>query len=302
MKRDPFDGPGAGGDAPAHSPPPGPGGGPQGGGAQGAGARKYDSGPIDVVALARGLDPGNEPTPPPPVLKASQLGQVLKPKPPPMPLWVRILLASAALAVCGVVGMRFYRSYQERKAAEAAAFAAAEAKAAKEAKERAAAVKAAKDAREAKEAAERAEAEKKAAAARAAALAAAEQAAATDPGASKGHHRSSRSSRSSSSSAAAEPAPASNEPLPANLTRDDILKGMQGIQPQVSSCFAQYHVPGTALVSMTISGSGRVSKANIVGPLAGTPTGDCVGKAVRGASFSRFSGKAMSVQYPIVLR
>ncbi|HEX2568810.1 MAG TPA: hypothetical protein VH877_04565 [Polyangia bacterium] len=270
--------------------------------AQGTGGGKYDSDPIDVVALARGLVPDT--APPPPVVTSAQLGQVLKPKPPPLPLWIRILMASAVIAVCGVVGTRFYRGWKERKAAEAAAIAAAEAKAAKEARERAAAEKAA---REAKEAAERAEAEKQAAAERAKA-AAAEQAAAAEANAAaaaaKGHHHSDRSSssRSKGGSETASAAPASNEPLPATLTRNDILKGMQGIQPQISSCFAQYHVPGTALVSITIAPSGRVQKAVVAGPLAGTPTGDCVAKAVRGASFSAFASKALSVQYPIMLR
>ena len=320
MKRDPHDAAaGASGDSagPQGDPsatPAGASSGPQGsGGAQGTGARKYDSGPIDVVALARGLDGARDAEPPPPLLKASQVGNVLKPGPPPLPLWVRILIGGALAAVCSVVGVRVYRAWMEHKAAEAAIAAAAAEKAAKEAKERAAIAKAAKEAKEAKEAEERAEAEKKAAAERDKARAAAEAIANANANAgnTKGHHhgsdKSSSSSRSHHGRGGAEvgnppTTPVDTGPLPAFLTRDDILKGMQSIQSQVSACFAQYHVPGTALVGLSIASSGRVQKANVAGPLAGTPSGDCVAKAVRGTSFSRFSGKTMSVQYPIVLR
>jgi hypothetical protein len=56
------------------------------------------------------------------------------------------------------------------------------------------------------------------------------------------------------------------------------------------------------MVSLNIIPSGKVESANVVGALAGTPSGDCVAKAVRNATFGKFSGRAMSVQYPFVLR
>jgi hypothetical protein len=301
MKRDPYGGTaGAGGDPAGDPPAPAPGGGAQGsGGTQGPNAGGYDpGGPLDVVALARGLDDVKEADPPAPVLRRSQLHQVLKPRPAPLPLWIWILMAGAGLVLCGVVGMKLYRTQMERRAAETTA-AAAVAKAAKEAKARADAAKALKEAEERAEAERKAAAEREKAAAEAAALAAA--AAANDP--TKGNDKSSRGSRSRSHSRGGEAEePVDSGPVPPQLSREDILKGMQGIQPQVSACFAQYHVPGTALVGITIGSNGKVQKAKVAGPLAGTPTGDCITKAVKGATFGRFSAKAMSIQYPIVLR
>lgn len=90
--------------------------------------------------------------------------------------------------------------------------------------------------------------------------------------------------------------------LAEHLTRNDILAGMRSVQSRVAACYGQYHVPGTALVSLSIAPSGKVESANVVGGLAGTPSGDCVTRAARAATFARFFGPAMSVQYPFVLR
>lgn len=92
------------------------------------------------------------------------------------------------------------------------------------------------------------------------------------------------------------------ETLPEHLTRNDILTGVRSVQSRVAICYGQYHVPGTAMVNLNIAPTGKVESANVVGALAGTPSGDCVTKAARAATFARFSGPAMSVQYPFVLR
>jgi hypothetical protein len=56
------------------------------------------------------------------------------------------------------------------------------------------------------------------------------------------------------------------------------------------------------MVALVIGKSGRVSSANVGGALAGTPTGDCVSRAVKGASFKKFKGSPMSISYPFILR
>jgi len=89
--------------------------------------------------------------------------------------------------------------------------------------------------------------------------------------------------------------------LPEHLTRNEIVAGMRTVQQRVSACFSQYHVPGTALVSLRIVPSGKVQSADVVGSLAHTPSGDCVARAARAASFAQFSGPAMSLQYPFAL-
>jgi predicted Zn finger-like uncharacterized protein len=89
--------------------------------------------------------------------------------------------------------------------------------------------------------------------------------------------------------------------LPDQLSRDDIKKGMGAAQSRAKTCFQQFHVPGTVLVNVIIGGSGKVQNAEVKSSFAGTPTGDCVAKAVKNASFGRFKGSPMSVTYPIVL-
>lgn len=99
---------------------------------------------------------------------------------------------------------------------------------------------------------------------------------------------------------AAEPAADAN--LPDQLDRSDVLAGMKAVTPKATACYQQYHVPGIAMVSVVIAKSGKVQSASVGGALAGTPTGDCVAKAVKTASFKQFKGAPMSIQYPFQLR
>lgn len=89
--------------------------------------------------------------------------------------------------------------------------------------------------------------------------------------------------------------------LPAQLDRDAIKKGVSTSMRAAKACYQTYHVPGTALAALVIGGSGRVQSVATKGVLAGTPTGNCVAKALAQARFARFSGPAMKVTYPIVL-
>ena len=90
--------------------------------------------------------------------------------------------------------------------------------------------------------------------------------------------------------------------LPDQLDKGQIVSGMQKIKGRVGSCFDQYKVPGMANVAVTISGSGRVSSASVTGQFAGTPTGDCVARAAKSASFPKFKGSPQSIVYPFILR
>jgi predicted Zn finger-like uncharacterized protein len=95
---------------------------------------------------------------------------------------------------------------------------------------------------------------------------------------------------------------ASDENLPDQLKPGDIQRGMAGIKGRVQNCYAQYNVPGMVQVVVTINGSGRVASAQVTGKFAGTPTGTCVASAVKGASFPRFKGQAMTgIEYPFML-
>ncbi|HXU71669.1 MAG TPA: GYF domain-containing protein [Polyangia bacterium] len=102
--------------------------------------------------------------------------------------------------------------------------------------------------------------------------------------------------------AAREESGGDDSSLPSELDKGQIVSGMQRIKGRVGGCFDQYKVPGMANVAVTIAGSGRVSSANVTGQFAGTPTGDCVAKAVKSASFPKFKGSPQSIVYPFILR
>ena len=90
--------------------------------------------------------------------------------------------------------------------------------------------------------------------------------------------------------------------LPEQLGRPDIQAGMTAVKGRVQACFDQYKVPGTAIVALVIAKTGKVQTANVGGALSGTPTGDCVSKAAKSATFKRFRGAPMSISYPFILR
>ena len=76
---------------------------------------------------------------------------------------------------------------------------------------------------------------------------------------------------------------------------------MYEVQPAVKDCYRKHHQPGTALVRCTIDPAGTIGQAQVLGTLAGTPTGDCTAEAVRTAHFPAFTGAVMSIIYPFVL-
>jgi membrane protein involved in colicin uptake len=100
----------------------------------------------------------------------------------------------------------------------------------------------------------------------------------------------------------AEASGGGDENLPEQLDKGAIISGMGKVKGRVSGCFDQFKVPGTYMVSVTIANSGHVSSANVTGGFAGTPTADCVSKAVKGGSFPRFKGSPQTINYPFVLR
>ena len=90
--------------------------------------------------------------------------------------------------------------------------------------------------------------------------------------------------------------------LPSQLGKPEIQSGIGAIKGNAIGCYDKYKVPGTVTIHLTISPSGGVAGASATGTFAGTPTGGCVESAVKHAHFKKFSGPAMSVNYPFVLR
>jgi predicted Zn finger-like uncharacterized protein len=99
-----------------------------------------------------------------------------------------------------------------------------------------------------------------------------------------------------------ESAGGGDDSLPDQLEKGQIVGGMSKVKGKVAACYDQFKVPGMASVNVTIQKSGSVSNATVGGAFAGTPTGSCVEKAVKSASFPKFKGSAMSLTYPFMLR
>ena len=84
------------------------------------------------------------------------------------------------------------------------------------------------------------------------------------------------------------------------LSKGAVVSGMNGVKGKVSGCYAQFKVPGMAMVNVVIAKSGKVSSATVTGKFAGTPTGTCVEGAVKTASFPPSEG--LTTPYPFSLR
>ncbi len=95
-------------------------------------------------------------------------------------------------------------------------------------------------------------------------------------------------------------APAAPAEAAGPLSSRAIVAGMNGIKPKINDCYNQFKVPGMAMVSVVIAKSGKVSSATVSGKFAGTPTGTCVEKAVKTASFPPSDG--LTTPYPFQLR
>ena len=93
-----------------------------------------------------------------------------------------------------------------------------------------------------------------------------------------------------------------DHPLPTELSRTVIAQSMGRIRGQVFACFERFHVPGAAPLTYEVAGNGSVQSVKLGGALAGTPTGDCIVEAARGARFPRFDGPVQTFTYPFFLR
>jgi predicted Zn finger-like uncharacterized protein len=96
-----------------------------------------------------------------------------------------------------------------------------------------------------------------------------------------------------------EEAPARAGEKAAMLERDDIVKGMNAVMPRARDCYAQFKVPGVAMVKVTVSPSGRVGAVAVTGRFAGTPSGSCVENALKTAKFPPSAGRTFDYVVPL---
>src|SRR4051794_5343152 len=84
------------------------------------------------------------------------------------------------------------------------------------------------------------------------------------------------------------------------LSKSAVVAGMNSVKPKVAACYSEFKVQGMAMVNVVIGKNGKVSSAAVSGKFAGTPTGACVEKAVKSASFPPSEG--LQTPYPFQLK
>jgi predicted Zn finger-like uncharacterized protein len=84
------------------------------------------------------------------------------------------------------------------------------------------------------------------------------------------------------------------------LSKSAVVAGMNSVRGKVGDCYNQFKVPGMAMVNVVIGKSGKVGSATVSGKFAGTPTGSCVEKAVKSATFPPSDG--FTTPYPFQLK
>jgi hypothetical protein len=84
------------------------------------------------------------------------------------------------------------------------------------------------------------------------------------------------------------------------LSKNAVVAGMNSVKGKVGDCYSQYKVPGMVMVNVIIGRSGKVSSATAQGKFAGTPSGNCVEKAVKSAAFPPSDG--LTTPYPFMLK
>jgi len=84
------------------------------------------------------------------------------------------------------------------------------------------------------------------------------------------------------------------------LAKGAVVAGMNSVKGKIGECYQQFKVPGMAMVTVVIGKNGHVSSATVTGKFAGTPTGSCVERAVKSASFPPSDG--LTTPYPFQLK
>ena len=74
---------------------------------------------------------------------------------------------------------------------------------------------------------------------------------------------------------------------------------MNALKPKVQECYNQFKVPGMATFNFVIGKNGKVSSSTVTGKFAGTPTGACVEKAIKTATFPPSDGLSASYAFPL---
>ena len=81
-----------------------------------------------------------------------------------------------------------------------------------------------------------------------------------------------------------------------------IQEALAPAMKEIQKCHETYGVDGDAKLKLTIAGDGSIMAYELVGDFRDTPTGACIGKAVKAVTFPKSHREKTSFAYPIVLR
>jgi hypothetical protein len=99
-----------------------------------------------------------------------------------------------------------------------------------------------------------------------------------------------------------QPPPPKHVDLPEELTPDMIMAAMKPVRGAADACFDKFGVPGEGKVKVTVAGDGTVAAVEEIGDFDGTPTGECIDKAVKTVQFPATQKAKQSFKYPLLLR
>jgi hypothetical protein len=97
-------------------------------------------------------------------------------------------------------------------------------------------------------------------------------------------------------------APVVDATAPEQLSREQVVGTMRALDGKVHSCYLTYKKEGSVTVRIVLDGTSGIENMQVGAPWDGTPTGECVKKAVGAASFGKFTGEKMTIIYPFMVR
>jgi hypothetical protein len=97
-------------------------------------------------------------------------------------------------------------------------------------------------------------------------------------------------------------APVVEEALPEQLAREQVSATMRTVEGKVHFCYLTHKQEGTISVRLVLDGASGIEGLQVGAPFDGTPSGECVKKALKEATFGHFTGEKMTIIYPFMLR
>jgi hypothetical protein len=96
--------------------------------------------------------------------------------------------------------------------------------------------------------------------------------------------------------------PADEGPKAETLSMTMIKDTLKPVVLAGQQCYSQFAVAGNAKLKLTVNGDGSVAKYEQQGDFVGTPTGDCIDKAMKHVAFPRTKKPQTSFTFPLQLK